>query len=403
MKRAGRPQQKRGEDLCHMAFRQTLDLLKVTDEVIAELCHETPVVPLQDALVLRAMNEMALGVGAAYQRAPTHVSLVHGTGPEYDATVYGLGAEGYAPASRLFRFTADQARAFSMGLEEVKVSNAEDDAESVEAYQTLFHPTVRRTVGVPIRNFITYRILGDKPGAIVAYNYPDRATRYEAQVLSALAITLGSTWTLASRVGQVEEAFLYLVGALARASEANDQVTGDHILRVSRYAEVLALAAGLSEREARVIAYSSQLHDVGKIHTPREILRKMGRLSPEEVRIVEEHTWQGEKIIGTSPRLDVARRIAAAHHECWDGSGYPRNLAGEEIPKEARLVKIVDVYDALRSERPYKPAFSHEKACEILLSGDSRIEPARHFDPAFLSVFQKIHGDFQRIHAEIQA
>ncbi|MBI5015273.1 MAG: HD-GYP domain-containing protein [Deltaproteobacteria bacterium] len=396
-----RVRSQRGQDLCHLAFRQTLDLLTVTDRALEELCRECPSLPDQDALVLQAMDEMTLGERGLGTWAPSHVVLAHNAAIDSTATVYALSPEGYEPAAGPFRFSAAEFPAITRGAASLEVSNAEDEPDEA-AYQALFHPEVRGAVGGAVRNFIAYRITGDRPGAIVALNYPSRASRYEAQVLAALSVTLGALWTLASRVGQVEEAFLNLVGALARASEVNDEVTGGHILRVSRHAEALARAAGLGDDEARVIAYSAQLHDVGKIHTPRELLQKPCPLSPQEEALMREHTLQGEKIIGTSPRLAVARRIASGHHENWDGSGYPRGLAGHDIPREARLVKIVDVYEALRSERPYKPSFSHEKACEVLFNGDARIDPGRHFDPQYLELFRRIHAEFQRIHAEIQ-
>lgn len=396
------PRGTRGRDLCHLAFRQTLDLLTVADEALEELCRECPDLPDLDGLLLRALNEMALGERELGTRAPTHVALVHSAGDDLVATLYALGPEGYRSTAGPFRFAPQDFPAVSRGAEAVVVSNAGDEGGSPEDYQSLFHPAVRRAVGAPVTNFVAYRVAGDRPGAVVALNYPGSATRYEAQVLAALAVTLGAVWTLASRISQVEEAFLYLIGALARASEVNDEVTGYHILRVGRHAEALALAAGYGADDARVISYSAQLHDVGKIHTPRDLLRKRAPLTPEERALVREHTLQGEKIIGGSPKLAVARRIAAAHHENWDGSGYPLGLAGEAIPREARLVKIVDVYEALRSERPYKEAYSHERACEVLLSGDARIDPLRHFDPELLDVFRRSHSEFQRIHAELQ-
>lgn len=391
----------RGRDLCHLAFRQTLDLLTVTDQALEELCRECPSLPDLDALVLRALNEMALGEPDRGTWAPSHVVLVHGGAPSRTAALYALGDGGYRAAGSPFPFGPEEFPAVSRGADAVVVSNEGDEGDPV-AYQALFPPSLQQTVGAPVRNFIAYRVAGDRPGTLLALNYPGSASRYEAQVLAALSVTLAAIWTLASRIGQVEEAFLYLIGALARASEVNDEVTGDHILRVSRHAEALARAAGLGADEARVIAYSAQLHDVGKIHTPRDLLRKPGRLSPSELALVREHPLQGERIIGSSPKLAVARRIASAHHENWDGSGYPRGLAGQEIPREARLVKIVDVYEALRSERPYKGPLSHEKACEVLFNGDGRIDPGRHFDPELLDAFRLSHAEFQRIHADLQ-
>ena len=392
----------RGRDLCHLAFRQTLDLLRVADQALEELCHECPKLPDLDSLVLRALNEMALGETEQGTRAPSHVLLAHGPPPALTGVVYAAGPRGYTPVTEPFRFLAGDFPALSGALGAVALSNQESEGQSLETYQRLFPAEIRRALVQPVFNFVGYRIAGDLPGAIVAFNYPEKATRYEAQLLSALAITLGSLWTLSSRVAQVEEGFLYLIGALARASEVNDQVTGDHILRVTRYAETLAQAMGYTPEEARVIGYSAELHDVGKIHTPRELLRKPGPLRPEELEIMRHHTLQGEKIIGTSPRLAVARRIAGAHHENWDGSGYPRGLAGDKIPREARVVKLADMYEAIRSERPYKRAMSHDEAHRILTQGDARLDPNRHLDPDALRSFREIHGEFQRIHAEIQ-
>ncbi|NTU59723.1 MAG: hypothetical protein HGA98_01540, partial [Deltaproteobacteria bacterium] len=275
----------RGEDLCHRAFRQTLDLLTVTDRVLGELCSDCPSLPEHDDLVLKGLNEIALGATGEGRWSPDQVLLLHGAEPRLGGTLYALRAHGYARVTEPLELDVSEFPALFPGVQEVVVLNAEEYAEGPEAFQSLFPPAVRGALGCPVRNFITYRIAGDRPGAIVALNYPAPASRYEAQVLAALAITLGSLWTLSSRIGQVEEAFLYLVGALARASEVNDDVTGDHILRVSRHAEVLARAAGYSAAEARVIAYSSQLHDVGKIHTPPQILRKPAPLDAGETAL----------------------------------------------------------------------------------------------------------------------
>ena len=103
------------------------------------------------------------------------------------------------------------------------------------------------------------------------------------------------------------------------------------------------------------------------------------------------HVIYGKQILERSPRLRMAAEIAIAHHEKWDGTGYPHGLKGEEIPLAARIVAIADIYDALRAERPYKPAFSHEKAMSIMLVGDDRIDPLQHFDPALLHLLRHNH------------
>lgn len=113
------------------------------------------------------------------------------------------------------------------------------------------------------------------------------------------------------------------------------------------------------------------------------------------------HTTYGYQILSASPRLKFGADIALCHHEKWDGSGYPNGLRGEAIPLSARIVQIADVYDALRSRRPYKPAYSHAKAVRILLHGDDRIDPQGHFDPRLLAIFEKTHNEFAQIWDEL--
>ena len=136
------------------------------------------------------------------------------------------------------------------------------------------------------------------------------------------------------------------------------------------------------------------MHDVGKIHTPAGILTKPGGLAPAEWEIMKLHTTSGAKILGDHPRLSMARNIAAAHHERWDGSGYPCGLKGEQIPLEARITNLADQYDALRSPRPYKPAFDHAASCRILIEGDGRAR-AQHFDPWVLNSFKNSVDKFE--------
>ncbi|MBI5440210.1 MAG: hypothetical protein HY900_03245 [Deltaproteobacteria bacterium] len=202
-----RPMQ-RGRDACHLAFRQTLDFLHATDETLSNLTPELRVIPSQETILLRGLDGIAataLGVG---QRAPSHVLLAEGKDPELTGTLYALGPGGYASQGRAFRFRLEEAPDLPRGREAVAVSNAGKEAGSLEEYQALFLPEVRRRIGVPIWNYVSYRISGERPAAIVAYNYPKGANRYGSQVLSALAVTLGSLGTLASRMEEVEGAFL---------------------------------------------------------------------------------------------------------------------------------------------------------------------------------------------------
>ncbi len=235
----------------------------------------------------------------------------------------------------------------------------------------------------------------------MGFNYPEHVGRFEAEVIKSLAITVSSLSTLAQQITEVKEGFLYLIQSLSRASEVNDENTGNHIVRVNTYAKQLAMALGQSETFCNEIGVVSQMHDVGKIHTPRSILRKPGPLTPPEREEMEQHTLQGEIILGKSPKLEMAYNIAGAHHENYDGSGYPRKLKGDRIPLEAQIVKLVDVYDALRADRPYKNRLSHEEAMKIIFFSDERVKSS-HFNPALLDLFHKEANTFEAIYDNLK-
>ena len=187
---------------------------------------------------------------------------------------------------------------------------------------------------------------------------------------------------------------------LARAAEYRDGETGFHMQRMGLYAKVLAQRLGLAEEEAEDLAVAAPLHDVGKIGVPDRVLLEPGPLTAEERKIMERHTSIGASLLEGSPSevVELARTIALTHHERWDGSGYPRGLAGEEIPLAGRIVMLCDQYDALRSARPYKEPLGHETTCAILAEGDGRTEP-RHFDPRLLATFLVAAQDFETIFA----
>lgn len=188
---------------------------------------------------------------------------------------------------------------------------------------------------------------------------------------------------------EVDSARIEALESLAIAAEHRDNDTGEHIRRIGIYAEILAQGLGWSEASTLKVRLAATLHDIGKIGVPDNILMKPGLLSEAEIATMQAHTLIGHEIVSpsTDEIMKVAAAIALSHHERWDGSGYPYKLAGEAIPIEARITAVCDVYDALRSARPYKPAMDHRAAMKVILEGDVRTRP-QHFDPAVLQVFE---------------
>ena len=183
---------------------------------------------------------------------------------------------------------------------------------------------------------------------------------------------------------ELRQTRLQIVQRLGMAAEYKDNETGLHVIRMSHFSKVLALAAGFSEAAAEELLNAAPMHDVGKIGIPDAVLRKPGKLDEQEWAVMRQHVEIGAQIIGehASGLLRTAQRIALSHHEKWDGSGYPNGLSGEDIPLEGRIVAIADVFDALTSVRPYKAAWSVEDAVELLNK-----ERGRHFDPHLVELF----------------
>jgi len=202
-------------------------------------------------------------------------------------------------------------------------------------------------------------------------------------------------------ISNVQEAYEEALEALAIAAEYKDPETGNHIRRVSDYAKIVARELGIDPEKCHQIGLAAPLHDIGKIGTPEGILLKKGKLTRKEFENMKQHSVVGFKILRGShfPVMKSAAQIAHGHHERWDGSGYPRGIHGLEIPVEARITSIADVYDALRSSRPYKDSFGHDQTAAIILEGDGRTDPA-HFDPDILDVFKRKEDLFGQIYDE---
>jgi cyclic di-GMP phosphodiesterase len=186
------------------------------------------------------------------------------------------------------------------------------------------------------------------------------------------------------RTRELEEAQLETVFRLGLASEYRDDDTGAHVVRMALYVTALALASGQDKMQAELTGLAAKLHDIGKLGIPDSILLKPGRLTPEEFDVIKTHTLVGAKILSGAKTelLQLAEVIALNHHEKWDGSGYPNGLKGSEIPRVARMVAVCDVFDALTSARPYKEAWSIERAFDLL-----KAESGKHFDPDMVDLF----------------
>jgi putative two-component system response regulator len=180
------------------------------------------------------------------------------------------------------------------------------------------------------------------------------------------------------------ESRLQVVQRLGRAAEYKDNETGMHVMRMSHYSKVLAVAYGLTDKQAEILLHAAPMHDIGKIGIADSIMLKPGKLTEEEFALMKHHPEIGAEIIGDcgdSLLLNVAKSVSLTHHEKWDGSGYPRGLSGEDIPIEGRICAIADVFDALTSKRPYKEAWSIEKTVDFL-----KEQKGKHFEPKLVDL-----------------
>ncbi|MFU0967239.1 HD domain-containing phosphohydrolase [Kluyvera ascorbata] len=184
-----------------------------------------------------------------------------------------------------------------------------------------------------------------------------------------------------------------IVEAMETINHVHDDETGCHIRRVASYCGLLARHLKLPPKTVCAIETYASLHDIGKIAVPEHILRKNGKLTDDEFKQIQQHTVKGWRIIQGLALGSIAENIIHYHHEKWDGSGYPEGLAGENIPLEARILAIADVYDALRQKRVYKPGFTHEGAYEIIIRNSGS-----HFDPTLVKLFSQLQLQFQAIY-----
>ena len=236
------------------------------------------------------------------------------------------------------------------------------------------------------------------------------ATRVHEQMESQNSLAMVTELKQTSALIRTQEAVIF---GLAKLADSRDSETGDHLERISLYSSTMASALRRREdfRERITpglvdwIGVSSALHDIGKVGIEDAILRKPGKLTAAERQRMQEHTQIGEECLleierrlGQSNFLRMAREIVAAHHERWDGRGYPQQLSGQQIPLAARIVALADVYDALSSRRVYKPALPHDQCVELI-----RSEAGGQFDPRLVEVFLEIEPLFKSIKARFDS
>ncbi|GAU09902.1 response regulator [Desulfoplanes formicivorans] len=293
------------------------------------------------------------------------------------------GMDGYALAREL------RAREAARTVPIVMVTALNDVRDRVRALEAgaddfLSKPVDRSELTARVRSLVKVK----------AYN--DHMKEYQQKLEAAVQ---ERTRELQKANARIEAASLDTIYRLSRAAEYKDEETGGHIKRMSHYAAAVARQLGLGEATCKRILYAAPMHDVGKIGIPDRILLKPGKLDAEEWKVMKRHTLIGGAILAGSdtPHIRLARVIAMTHHEKWDGSGYPNQLAGEQIPLVGQITAIADVFDALTSRRPYKEPFSLERSYDIIRQGRGT-----HFAPDVVDAFFRVQEEILEIKKRFQ-
>jgi putative two-component system response regulator len=329
--------------------------------------------------------------------APTALSLIRQECP--DIVLLDLMMPYVSGLDVLTDVRADAAIAFIPVLILTAVTDRETRVRAVELGATDFlNKPVDASELIPrVRNILTVK------------GYQDQLRAYNSNLEAAVRI----------RTAELENSRRDLIHCLARAAEYRDDDTGQHVLRVGRYTRLIAESLGLPGELIETLEQAAQLHDIGKIGIPDSVLLKPGRLTDEEMTLMQRHPGFGKRIltsysseeerslqrhaevgahileVGSSQILDMARTIALTHHERWDGGGYPLGLKGNDIPLVGRIVAVADVFDALSSRRSYKKAFPLDECFGIMQ--ESR---GTHFDPDVLDAFLRVRDSVVQVQLE---
>jgi len=247
-------------------------------------------------------------------------------------------------------------------------------------FQEERHPPEHQTVAIPLSG-------EDRQEGVIIIRFDsgEIVQKKELDLLEGVAGNLAHAREKLRAENELEETTIGTLKALSRTVEAKDEYTGNHVDRVQKYALKLGEELGMRAEELEQLQFASELHDVGKVRIPEEILTKDGDLTEEEWEEIEKHPEIGKEIVGAVPRLERAATIVGQHQEKYDGTGYPKGLEGDEVVLEARILGVVDAYDAMRSDRPYRGKMDREAAIENLLEG-----AGSQFDPEVVDKFVKL-------------
>jgi len=373
--------------------------VRAGDSVTAVLRALMRVTPLQQArldsatalrLQRRALFQRIIETRRTEGRDAAAALVARGTGKQFSDSLRGILGRLHADERRMRdRYTATAAQASRFGLVALLVSVGLALLATVVVnvlFGQLFRAEERSATQLAAQN---QQLLEQNHELARQHELLER----QAVELELRAAELQDTLTrLRASEETVRDAQTEMLERLAQAAEVRDDETGLHTRRVGEMAANIAAEMGLPEDEVALIRQAAPLHDVGKIGVPDAVLLKPGRLSPQEIEQMREHPAFGASILAGSdaPLTRLAEEIARAHHERWDGQGYPQGLAGADIPLAARIVTVADVFDALTNDRTYRDAMSYPEAIEYICRG-----AGTHFDPAVVDAFVRL-GPQQR-------
>ncbi|PWJ91252.1 HD domain-containing protein [Oceanotoga teriensis] len=278
-------------------------------------------------------------------------------------------------------------------IESLKLYEDKFDEETIKIINKAIKPH-RRTLIIPIKS--KNKLYGNIGLDISSDKKESEFSRISIDFSKYFASLIQLYLTIQEYNDEINTSYLSFARKLADLAESYDDETGNHILRVGKLAGFIAQKMGLNVKKIKEIEDFAPLHDIGKIYISKEILKKPGKLTSEEWKEMKKHTSYSYRLLGGDKHFETALNISLYHHEKYKGGGYPFNISGEKIPIEASIVSLVDVYDALRSKRPYKEAYTHEESLKIIFDGTQRTKSS-DFDPKILKVLKQYEKEIKEL------